>query len=274
MFVTKKQSKRVGGIEIFLESIAGVLNGDLFLPMVGEPSTSATSKLREDTLATSKVRKELRHDISLLYAAAAESDESYRRGLEALVKKVNSLNLRASWYVKPLGDKTQVRRGFPEDGSFRGWAYTVIMQALEQGRFWYLRPCIECKKFFAAKDSRQRYCQPSCRETLHGRQAKDRVRKSRENMRRKNQKVEKQKNKHRRVARFANFIESAKKRNPTEAELDTNRPILKNLGAGDVKQGRKIVNSWEEKLAGGLNIESLWGSLPSQIKQVFIRVER
>jgi len=63
--------------------------------------------------------------------------------------------------------------------SLRKFFYGIILEALENGEFTRLKKCLECEYYFVAFDPREIYCKPECREVRHGREAKDRMRKSR-----------------------------------------------------------------------------------------------
>jgi len=57
--------------------------------------------------------------------------------------------------------------------------YGIVLEALETGELARLRMCLECEDFFIAKDPREIYCKPECREVQHRRDAKYRMRESR-----------------------------------------------------------------------------------------------
>lgn len=254
MFVTRgvNMERQVGGIELPLEVVADFLNGKL-------QSGPATSKFREELLS----------DLSPLYEPSSNQD--FRVRLEALTQKVNGLNLRARWSVKEVDRKLQVRRSFPGDGSFREWAYAVIMEGVVQNALWWLGRCRECGIFFVATDSRKKYCSPKCREGYHSKTVRYRVKKSRQKKRKESQRIERCAREEREelaLSQLLTVIRLTKKANPTDEELIIIRPVLKQLGTGDVREGRKIVAGWDKKLLN-CSPKQLFRTLHTEIKNLF-----
>jgi len=241
------------GIESFLQTVAQFMNGEVRL---------------WDKRASTKLRRDLLEMVVPLYST--QTDENYKKYLTVLVEKANRVGLKYSWYVKALGEKLAVRRGYPGDGSPKQWAYGAIMLALEEGKGWFLRPCLECLKFFVSKDSRRRYCSDGCRNSYHQKNAKFRVEKSREKRRANIATARWEATEPREVSTFSRLLSLSRKANLTDSELAWIGPILKKLSQGDLKKGRAIVDQWRVKMqSSGVSERDFFRGLPKNIQSVF-----
>lgn len=68
--------------------------------------------------------------------------------------------------------------------------------------------------------------------------------------------------------KFCGFMKLACKVNLPESDLDKIKPILKVIGKGDFREGRKVVTKWEKKLTNG-SLETLWERLSESEKDLF-----
>lgn len=246
--------QKAQGIESFLNTVAQFMNGEIHL---------------RDRWASTKLQRDLLEMVVPLYSA--QTDENYRKYLTALVERANRAGLKYSWYLKPVGGKFAVRRSYPGDGSPKQWAYAAIMLALEEGKGWFLRPCLECLKFFVSKDSRKRYCSDDCRNSYHQKNAKFRVEKSREKKRGDIDRARRNASEPREVSTFSRLLSLSRKANLIEPELAWIGPILKRLGQGNPKEGRAIVDQWYQKLRShGVSETKLFRDLPANVKTIIL----
>jgi len=159
-------TKKTEGIEVSLEFVADILNGNTRWQSEKE---------------TKRRRNELLEDLTPLLATRLIDDQPLSYYLEKLIKKVNNMRLVSYWKAELSNPKLGiVKRTFPgAEGSPRKMAYACIVTAIEVSKLSSLRSCFGCEKWFVASDFKQKHCNPECTNSYHRKNAKYRVRKMR-----------------------------------------------------------------------------------------------
>lgn len=166
-----------------------------------------------------------------------------------------------------IGDgKFVIRRWISGGDTPRQKLYGIITSALESGWLERLKRCLECQKFFVSDDPRSKYCTDACKQARDKRDAPNRMRRLRARKLEEERKQLRLLAERRNVERFSKFLKLARKRSHTNAELEKIRPLLKSIGRGEIRQGWRVVSSWEEELKKGRSPKELWESLPSKTK--------
>jgi len=159
--------------------------------------------------------------------------------------------------------------------SVRRECYAIILEALQDGELSRFKKCPECSRFFLAEHLNKKYCGDECMRAADNQRAKRDVKKRRdaENEKREQQyhaaeEAKKTNRQRKQFEKFCDFMKSAMKINPLDEDLNKIKPILKDLGKGDVQKGRKTICKWEET-AKKESMETVWQQLSELERNLF-----
>ena len=159
--------------------------------------------------------------------------------------------------------------------SVRRECYAIILEALQDGELSRFRKCPRCSRFFTADHLNKKYCVDECMRAADNERAKRDVKKRRDAEKEKKEqqydsakKASEPHHQQKQFENFCDFMKLARKTNLPESDLDKIKPILKAIGKGDFREGRKTVTKWEKKLANA-SLKTLWEQLPESEKESF-----
>jgi ribosomal protein S27AE len=159
--------------------------------------------------------------------------------------------------------------------SVRRECYAIILEALQDGELSRFRKCPKCSRFFVAEHLNKKYCGKECMTAVDNARAKRDVKKRRdaENQKKEQQyhaaeEAKKKRHQGKQFENFCAFMKSAMKVNPLDEDLNRIKPVLKDLGKGDVQKGRKTVSKWE-KTAKKESMETAWEQLSNFERNLF-----
>jgi hypothetical protein len=260
------------------------------------------SLVYEHNVDLEQIRKEMIQDITPILRPTASRLEHIRD----VVEKISAMDLKPSWSVKPAaltlefsdgGVPVQLKSpsgpgmGFLKFGAesyavrfspanfardkndFVGFArkvfYGHLISALEDGTFSYLGRCSECERFFVTKRLGVKYCAKKCMTRADAKKATLRVRSLRLQLRRQQQTKMENAIDRKRFARFEEFMALVARNHHKIGELDKMRPILRELGKGEQRDGWKIAQKWERQIRDGVSLGTLWSNQIMTVKGIF-----
>ncbi len=147
--------------------------------------------------------------------------------------------------------------------------YGVVAAALEDGTLTKLGQCHECQRFFILDRLGMKYCSDGCMRAADVKRAATvRVPRHRQRERKARVRTAQLSAERSVLRRFFNFMRLASKNRHEDKELNQLKPILVELGEGQVIRGWKLVKEWERCHEGGVSLKGIWQDLPQRVKQI------
>lgn len=187
-----------------------------------------------------------------------------------LCDKLNDMRFRRYWQVD-IEALAQTKDFFIP--KFKAWNlsnddrenwYALIGYLLETGEIARLKKCSYCRSFFEARDLRNRFCKPKCKEDFHERTAAERMRKSRE----KKKKEEKRLTRKREKKRRDKVLEQKFKALVIEMEQGKRDSIVTKLGKGQYSVGWNKVLSWADQIKRGTAAREVLRTITKEDKSI------
>ena len=219
-----------------------------------------------------ELQGEMRHDLWPI-AAGKEIPEKLFPSLERwvyLTERLNEMGFSRRWDIHPhkKQEGRVIIRGwnFKPDYNQRDIGYLGLAERLEDGDLERLRFCPICKKYFSARDRRQRFCGFLCKEKYDNADSKNRVKRYRAKQEINILREEKNKDYEQSVKKFRDFVKFAISH---DQDIKNVGPMVLRLGQGSGPEGWKRIEQYADEFKKGIDPHKVFSKLPEELKYFF-----